>query len=327
MATFAKATFDTVIYAASRPTYPRALFEYVFRFHGSSGAARWTTAVDLGCGTGQATVELKRFKKVIGIDPSASMVESARKALKTNDIQQGQIEYVQSPAEKLDFLKSESVDLVIAAQAGHWFDWSQMWHEVARVLRKDGTAAIWVRGCPFSQLADTNLQYFCLGFHQNYSEFRLPKYPTLAPQISQFFQGSDPSNSVGPYWQQPGRSILDGHLVAIPNAEEVVPGAFRDFTRRYLTGTHHPHLPSPQPILMKKTMSWTNLYSYLRTCSALHTFLEKNPEDKLRPEGDICMRFWKSLMSSAEEQDGVKVEVEDNLEVEWPLALIMVKKA
>ncbi|KAF8838278.1 S-adenosyl-L-methionine-dependent methyltransferase [Paxillus ammoniavirescens] len=304
MATFGKATFDTAIYAASRPTYPRALFEYVFRFHGSTGAARWVTAVDLGCGTGQATVELTPFKKVIGADPSAGMVESARKALKSNDIQKGQVEYVQSPAEKLDFLESESVDLMIAAQAGHWFDWSKMWHEAARVLRKDGTAAIW-----------------------NYSEFRFPRYPTFAPQITQFFQGTDPLNSVGPYWQQPGRSILDNHLIAVPNAEEAVPGAFKDFTRCYFTGTHHPHLPSPQPILMRKTMTWNNLYDYLRTCSALHTFLEKNPQDKLQPEGDICMRFWKSLMRNAEEQDGVKVGAEDNVDVEWPLAVVMVKKA
>ncbi|KAF9233621.1 S-adenosyl-L-methionine-dependent methyltransferase [Melanogaster broomeanus] len=293
MATFGKATFDTVIYAASRPTYPQALYEYVFRFH------------DLGCGTGQATVELTRFQKVIGTDPSAGMLESARKRLTSNDnVHQEQVEYVQSPAEKLEFLKPESVDLMIAAQAGHWFDWSTMWPEAARVLRKDGTVAIW-----------------------NYSEFRLPRYHALSTSISQFFQGTDPLNSVGPYWQQPGRSILDNHLVAIPSAEEVVPGAFKDFTRRYFTGTYHPHLPSPLPILMRKVMTWNDLYGYLRTASALHTFLEKNPGDTLRPEGDICMRFWKSLMRGAEEQDGVEVRAEDDVEVEWPLALIMVKKA
>ncbi len=49
-------------------------------------------------------------------------------------------------------------------------------------------------------------------------------------------QGSDPKNSIGPYWERPGRTILDNHLVAIPNAEEVVPGAFKDFTRCYFTG-------------------------------------------------------------------------------------------
>ena len=53
MATFGKATFNAVSYAASRPTYPRALFHHVFRFHAAGvDGARWDTAIDLGCGTG-----------------------------------------------------------------------------------------------------------------------------------------------------------------------------------------------------------------------------------------------------------------------------------
>ena len=33
MATFGKATFNAVNYAAARPTYPRELFNHVFRYH------------------------------------------------------------------------------------------------------------------------------------------------------------------------------------------------------------------------------------------------------------------------------------------------------
>jgi len=53
MATFGKTTFNTAIYAASRPTYPRQLFDFVFKYHERSKGARWNTAVDLGCGTGK----------------------------------------------------------------------------------------------------------------------------------------------------------------------------------------------------------------------------------------------------------------------------------
>lgn len=74
-------------------------------------------------------------------------------------------------------------------------------------------------------------------------------------------------------------------------------------------------------------MTWHDLYEYFRTASALHTFLEQHPEDKVRPEGDIAMRFWKSLLSDASAQDGVAVQAEEEVEVEWPLALILVKKA
>ena len=31
------------------------------------------------------------------------------------------------------------------AQACHWFDWSKVWPEVGRILRKDGSTAFWVR--------------------------------------------------------------------------------------------------------------------------------------------------------------------------------------
>ena len=52
MATFAKTTFDSARYSLFRPTYPRQLFDVVFRFHEQTRDARWDLAVDLGCGTG-----------------------------------------------------------------------------------------------------------------------------------------------------------------------------------------------------------------------------------------------------------------------------------
>lgn len=93
------------------------------------------------------------------------------------------------------------------------------------------------------------------------------------------------------------------------------------------TGPYYPNLPDPKPILMRKRMRWRDLYGYFRTMSALETFLERHPEDAMRPEGDIGVRFYKGLLSSAEAQDGVAVQEEEEVEVEWPLALILVKRA
>lgn len=102
MSTFAKSSFDAAVYAASRPTYPKALFQLIFNYHekgavalpGNSSAStpnqgpqsstlrpRWNTAVDLGCGTGQATTELSPFKTVIGVEPSKGMVQKAREQI------------------------------------------------------------------------------------------------------------------------------------------------------------------------------------------------------------------------------------------------------
>ena len=72
--------------------------------------------------------------------------------------------------------------------------------------------------------------------NQGYSEFRLARYPDATKLINAYAQGTDPENSLGPHWERPGRTIVDGHLQAIPDPESVVPGQFKDFERVYFTG-------------------------------------------------------------------------------------------
>ncbi|KAH9896778.1 S-adenosyl-L-methionine-dependent methyltransferase [Cubamyces lactineus] len=308
MATFSKATFNAAKYASCRPTYPRQLFDFIFQFHRSAKGARWDTAVDLGCGTGQATVELTPFQRIIGADPSARMVEQARESVKTRlagmDLS-SRIEFVQSFAEDLSCLKDGSVDLLIAAQACHWFKWDKFWPEAARVLRKDGTFAAWC-----------------------HSEFRLSRFPSATPIISDYAQGSDPANSLGAYWERPGRTILDEHLVAVPDPREVLPDKFSEFERVFFTGSHYPDLPNPRPVILRKRMSWEDLLGYFRTWSPLYTFHEKHPEDLKREDGDIAVRFLRKLKEEVARVEGKEVpKDEDPIDIEWPLALILARRA
>jgi hypothetical protein len=67
-------------------------------------------------------------------------------------------------------------------------------------------------------------------------------------------------------------------------------------------------------------MTWIDLQQYLHTWSSLHTYHERYPEDLERPEGDIAARFWKSL------KNGVGAKDQDTVEIEWPLALILVRR-
>ena len=60
---------------------------------------------------GQATVELTPFQKIVGVDPSAKMVEQAIKNVEPSALP-GQIEYKQSAAEELPFLGDGSVDFI-----------------------------------------------------------------------------------------------------------------------------------------------------------------------------------------------------------------------
>jgi trans-aconitate 3-methyltransferase len=66
----------------------------------------------LTCGLGQATTDLTQFKRVVGVDPSESMVVGARKYTESLGIVN--CEYVRSPAEDLHFLENGSVDLIVA---------------------------------------------------------------------------------------------------------------------------------------------------------------------------------------------------------------------
>ncbi|KAG2360618.1 S-adenosyl-L-methionine-dependent methyltransferase [Suillus spraguei] len=285
MATFSNYSFDSAIYATFRPTYPRSLYDFIFHYHERNEDARWDRAVDLGCGTGQATVELTPFKRVIGVDPSSQMIQVAQETLEKKSILTGQYVYVHGSAERLSFLDDGSVDLVVSAQASHWFDWNKIWPELARVLRKNGSAAFW-----------------------GYSKFRITRYRHSHKKLT-LMSWYDPLNSVGPYWEQPGRSILDNHFVDVPEGNEVVPGAFSEFERVFFTGDHYPSLPSPHS-----------------TWSVLHTFRQHNPTDAENPRGDVAVRFWKDLMEDIKQEDGRAMEGHDEVDIEWPLAIILAKR-
>ncbi|KAF8514950.1 S-adenosyl-L-methionine-dependent methyltransferase [Hysterangium stoloniferum] len=308
MATFAKQAFNSAKYSAIRPTYPRSLYDFIYQYHAQGPEPEWQVAIDLGCGTGQATVELTAFKEVIGVDPSDSMITKANKLMEASP-PTNTIKYIKNKAEELSFISTESVDLVIAAQAAHWFDYSKLWPELARILRRDGCVAFW-----------------------GYSQFRIAGHPSLTPLIYEYSQGKDPRESIGPYWEQPGRSILDNHFLDIPNAPE---SQFKDHQLIFWTGDYHPSLPASRPTILRKTVSWEGLQAYLRTFSALYTYQEACPEDSKqftnlshRPDsgkgGDVVERFWWKLKERVAEEKGGSEEEE--IVIEWPLTLLLCRR-
>jgi len=117
-------------YAKFRPRYPDALFDFL-----ADAAAARDDAWDAGTGTGQAAIGLARlFDHVTATDPSTSQIERATP--------HPRISYRVASAESSG-LDDSSVDLVTAAQAVHWFDRTQFWTQVRRVLRSKGVIAVW----------------------------------------------------------------------------------------------------------------------------------------------------------------------------------------
>jgi hypothetical protein len=76
--------------------------------------------------------------------------------------------------------------------------------------------------------------------------------------------------------------------------------------------------------ILRKVMTWEDLENYLRTWSALHTFHTEHPEDRDHVDGDIVTRLINCLKEGM--ADDLK-SVPEKFEVEWPIALIMIKKA
>ena len=99
---------------------------------------RPTNALDLGCGTGQLTVRLKRdlgIEKVTGADFSAGMLAQA--AERRRDIH-----WVRASASALPFA-DETFDAVTSTEAFHWFpDQPLALRECRRVLKPGGTLAV-----------------------------------------------------------------------------------------------------------------------------------------------------------------------------------------
>ncbi|CAF1147888.1 unnamed protein product [Rotaria sordida] len=134
----------TTKYKAFRRHYPRELYTKILEFYFNTtnlnlddSDKKIPCALDVGCGSGQATVDLSHYcHRVIGIDGSENQLKNA--PLKEN------IEYQCQIAENLTFLPSNSIDLVTVAIALHWFDIQTFFEQVDHILKPNGgVLSIW----------------------------------------------------------------------------------------------------------------------------------------------------------------------------------------
>jgi SAM-dependent methyltransferase len=115
-------------YAKFRPGYPQELFEYL----GSIVPSR-QVAWDCGAGNGQAAVGLASvFNRVTATDASERQIANAQPHQR--------VEYRVAPA-KNSSIDSGTLDLIMVAQALHWFDLDCFYGEARRVLKPNGILA------------------------------------------------------------------------------------------------------------------------------------------------------------------------------------------
>lgn len=122
-------------YSAFRPDYPDSLFDTLKTF---APPAPDVTVADVGAGTGLLTQGLLRHGyRVTAIEPNTQMRQAADERLGTCPGYHS----TSGLAESLPF-DSESVGLITAAQAFHWFDVERARVEFLRVLDARGQVAI-----------------------------------------------------------------------------------------------------------------------------------------------------------------------------------------
>ena len=138
----------SIEYDLVRRGYPEQVFEYLK----SLKTKDKLIILDVGCGTGISTRELKYHSfDVIGSDKDEAMIKVA--ISKNSEIQ-----YVVATADKLPF-DSEKFDIVTAFTAFHWFNNEDSLNEIKRVLKNDG---IFFAALKISKEDDFTREYFSI---------------------------------------------------------------------------------------------------------------------------------------------------------------------
>lgn len=143
-------------YAVFRPTYPAELLHSL-----STLVSNHARALDVGCGNGQFTTRLAPyFNQVIGTDTSQSQLQHAEAASNVN--------YLQQAAEAIS-LENDSIDLIVAAQAAHWFDLEKFYEEARRVARAGAAIALISYSVPY--ITDPVNTIFQQGYWQDVHQY------------------------------------------------------------------------------------------------------------------------------------------------------------
>lgn len=170
-------------YRQGRPAYPAEMFEAL-----AALAPARDLAWDCGTGNGQAALGLARhFARIHATDPSERQIAEA--------MADERVRYRIERAESVS-LADSSADLVLAAQALHWFDLDLFYAEARRVLKPGGILAA----------AGYDWMYVTPGIDRAINERVLPP--------------------LAPHWAPQNRLLWDGYRSIPFPGEELRLGAF-----------------------------------------------------------------------------------------------------
>jgi len=175
---------DAELYDRARPGYPPELYDDLTELAGAGPGSR---VLEVGCGTGQATLPLAgRGCQITAVEAGPSMAAVARRNLAGATA----VEVVTAEFESWP-LPEEPFDAVVSATAFHWIDPMVRMAKAADALRPGGALAV-VR----SQHVMGGTEEFFVEVQRCYERFDPETPPGLRPPAAADIDGSDHANEV-----------------------------------------------------------------------------------------------------------------------------------
>ncbi|KAL3453567.1 S-adenosyl-L-methionine-dependent methyltransferase [Aspergillus insuetus] len=162
--------WDWANYIRYRPVYPDSLFDAIYTYHAAASPDnKFTTAHDVGAGPGNVSARLaERFAHVVLSEPNGGFLSVARERLSSHshcfeqeaavsESTSSKVENQEHGERKQDVkskftylaesaehssVASDSIDLLVIAEALHWTDITASIAEFARQLKSGGTLCV-----------------------------------------------------------------------------------------------------------------------------------------------------------------------------------------
>ena len=203
-------------------------------------------------------------------------------------------------AHELEGVEDGSIDMVVAGQAAHWFDYSKVWPVLSKKVRKGGTLAF-------------------VGYKDNI----FVDFPNATKVLDHYCYGEP---TMGPYWEQPGRNILRDKLREIqpPQSE------WKDVERiEYEPGLQGKGSGKGDPLMFKK-LKLGEVEAYVRTFSAYWNWIAEHPERKPRKDGgkgDIVDEMFDVMVDGEPEWKKAGDKWRDiEVENEWGSVILLARR-
>ncbi|HEY6740151.1 MAG TPA: methyltransferase domain-containing protein [Actinopolymorphaceae bacterium] len=244
-----RGTFDRAasVYHSARPDYPPELFDDLVEITGVRPPAR---LLEVGCGTGKATIPLARAGfRITALELGKALAAEARRNLAAFR----DVEVVTTSFE--DWQADTRPELIYAATSWHWVDPSVKYDRAADLLVPGGHLAVWSAGHAFPEgfdpfFAEIQRTYVAIG-ESRPGEWP-PSRPDEQPGLEGEFEASGRFEAVGvrrylwshTYTAEQYIALLEtfsGHIAMAPRKRERLYGEIRRLVARRPHGTIERH--------------------------------------------------------------------------------------